>query len=147
MPSEPIEAEFVFPPALSQDQEDEYRQLEREGPLTSNPTATTTVTDTISIHDLEKQYSKEGYHLVEFTPGAGEDPREWSKTRKWCASLVIPQLVCFSKSGHVGPSPPPCLSCVWQLPLAALSLPESTYHTVVYSIQRIDLQSTVSKDQ
>ncbi|KAG5351147.1 hypothetical protein C0989_007737 [Termitomyces sp. Mn162] len=98
MPSEPIEAEFVFPPALSQEQEDEYRKLEREGPLTPNhqtPTATTTLTDTITMNELEKQYTNQGFHLVEFTPGAGEDPREWNKGRKWAVTAAV-SFLCLA---------------------------------------------------
>ncbi|KAG6896494.1 hypothetical protein C0992_007949 [Termitomyces sp. T32_za158] len=129
MPSEPIEAELVFPPALSQAQEDEYRQLEREGPLTShNQTATTTVTDTISIHELEKQFSKQGFHVVEFTPGAGEDPREWSKTRKWAVTAAVSFLclaVALGSSIITG-------ECV------------SSYRPLIY---RTNPASTVSKDQ
>ncbi|KAG6827017.1 hypothetical protein H0H92_013537 [Tricholoma furcatifolium] len=83
MPAEPIEAEFAFPPALSRSQEEEYRQLGREGPLTRHPSLHTITDITLSVHDLEKTYTKEGFHVVEFEPGAGEDPREWSKSRKW----------------------------------------------------------------
>ncbi|KAG6833256.1 hypothetical protein H0H87_009431 [Tephrocybe sp. NHM501043] len=83
MPAEPIEAEFVFPPALSQRQEEEYRHLEREGPL-SRASSHATVTDgTLSVHDLEKYYTIHGVHIVEFEPGTGEDPREWGVGRKW----------------------------------------------------------------
>ncbi|KAG6818566.1 hypothetical protein H0H93_003939 [Arthromyces matolae] len=86
--NEPIEAEFAYPPALSRQQEDEYRELAREGPLTRVPTVAPTLSDeTLSVHELEKQYTKQGVHIVQFTPGSGEDPREFSQSLK---CLVAP---------------------------------------------------------
>jgi hypothetical protein len=87
MPSEPIEAEFTSPPALSKGQEDEFRQLEMEGPLSS------TDGKEHDLADLERALSKEGNHIVTFESGNGEDPREWGKGKKWyvlfrtCGSL------------------------------------------------------------
>ncbi|TRM69786.1 major facilitator superfamily domain-containing protein [Schizophyllum amplum] len=90
MPFEPIEAEFASPPALSKAQEDELRQLEREGPLESEaPSLSETVThvhdpnETPDLARLQTQLSRRGFNIVEFAKGAGEDPREWSKMRKW----------------------------------------------------------------
>ncbi|GLB41314.1 putative major facilitator superfamily protein [Lyophyllum shimeji] len=105
MPSEPIEAELGFPPALSPQQEEEFRILDQEGPLTlehalsrssqrpardpeAQYSATQTVVGTppnekVSIGDLAAQYRKDGVKIVEFEKGAGEDPREWSFGKKW----------------------------------------------------------------
>ncbi|TRM63626.1 major facilitator superfamily domain-containing protein [Schizophyllum amplum] len=95
MPSEPLEAEFASPPALSKAQEDELRELEREGPLKSEaPSLTETVithkNDTNGVPDLDRLHtrrSRQGYNIVEFEKGAGEDPREWGKMRKWLVTL------------------------------------------------------------
>ncbi|KAF5384078.1 hypothetical protein D9615_003429 [Tricholomella constricta] len=88
MPSEPLEAEFAFPPALSPAQEEEYRTLDTEGPLALSRHHTNTLVndkdnDRVSIHDLKEHYKHDGIHLVEFEPGKGEDPREWGFGRKW----------------------------------------------------------------
>jgi hypothetical protein len=132
MTSEPIEAAlFTRPPALTLEQEGEYRTLDREGPLILNEDSTTTVgvaarraslhltrtgTGTGTLHrvstrgttqfaakaekagtqvtvgQLAEIHTKEGYKIVSFTPGTGEDPREWSNGKKWCvdASLTLP---------------------------------------------------------
>ncbi|KAF9043853.1 MFS general substrate transporter [Hymenopellis radicata] len=74
MPSEPLEAEFASPPALSKDQEDEFRQLDMEGPLAT-------------LAELERAFTKEGIHIVTFEKGKGEDPREWAKGKKWYVTL------------------------------------------------------------
>jgi hypothetical protein len=81
MPSEPLEAEFAFPPALSQAQEDEFRNLELEGPLSRLSTKHTTAV--ASLADIETDYKLKGVHIVSFEPGTGEDPREWSTRKKW----------------------------------------------------------------
>lgn len=84
MPSEPIEAEFAFPAALSPAQEEEYRQLEQEGPLSRSITVTSSHAPT--IRDEVAHFKQDGYKIVEFDKGAGEDPREWSKGQKWYVS-------------------------------------------------------------
>lgn len=86
MPSEPLEAEFSFPPALSSAQDDEYRELAHEGPLSLTKSAggsTLNVAEPTTVKDLEAAYEHRGIHIVEFEKGAGEDPREWGKARKW----------------------------------------------------------------
>lgn len=82
MPSEPIEAEFAFPPALTQAQDDEFRNLELEGPLFRSSTRHSTAV--ASIADIEAEYTRKGVHIVTFDKGTGEDPREWSSGKKWC---------------------------------------------------------------
>ncbi|KIJ54461.1 hypothetical protein M422DRAFT_73490 [Sphaerobolus stellatus SS14] len=85
MPSEPIETAFVYPPALSPEQEEVLRTLELEGPIPLARPASrrSTFAATPTLHDLEITYSKEGFHVVNFDKGTGEDPREWSKGKKW----------------------------------------------------------------
>ncbi|KAF7304374.1 MFS polyamine transporter [Mycena chlorophos] len=105
MPSEPLEAEFAHPPALSGLQEDELRELELEGPIRvpehvgdadaetgtvvdgdgEKPPSTGTVT---SLRDLERAFTKEGVKVVSFEPGAGEDPREWGRGKKWYITMT-----------------------------------------------------------
>lgn len=80
MPSEPIEAEFASPAALSREQEEELRQIEHEGPLT-RAQSQVTVAD---LAALEKGFEHDGAKVVKFEVGKAEDPREWSKFRKWC---------------------------------------------------------------
>lgn len=81
MPSEPIEADFAAPPALSALRDAQFRELEVEGP----PPHFFASSSNSTIDVAEKAYP--GYHLVQFEPGAGEDPREWSYWKKWCVSL------------------------------------------------------------
>lgn len=104
MPSEPFEAEFVYPPALSPDQEEEYRQLDREGPLTSplsrhstHGTATYVGTgdDIVNVKSLEKERKNEGYHIVTFEEGKHENPREWGMGRKWFITLAT-SFLCLA---------------------------------------------------
>ncbi|KAJ7773860.1 MFS polyamine transporter [Mycena metata] len=85
MPSEPIEAEFIHPPALSKLQEEELRQLEREGPY--GESATASKVGSLSVQDLEAAFKEAGTHLVTFEPGTGEDPREWGSVRKWYITI------------------------------------------------------------
>ncbi|CAK5274361.1 unnamed protein product [Mycena citricolor] len=59
MPSEPIEAELAYPAALSRAQEEEFRQLEHEGPLPSQ-TATKLGSSSHSLGDLEANFMRAG---------------------------------------------------------------------------------------
>ncbi len=85
MASEPAEAAFARPPVLSTEQEEEYRQLDREGEIDVPLSRSTTIGRQTShpIAELERSYTKQGIHIVQFEKGKGEDPREWSKGRKW----------------------------------------------------------------
>lgn len=74
MPSEPLEAEFAVPPALSTAQEDALRQFEKESPLSGTSAAGSVA---------EIALSHEGIHIVTFEEGKREDPREWSHGKKW----------------------------------------------------------------
>ncbi|KAG6832200.1 hypothetical protein H0H87_002310 [Tephrocybe sp. NHM501043] len=93
MSVEPIEAKPAFPPALSQHQE--YNDLE-SGASSSRTSSDATVTSkTLSVGDLEKFYSKHGVHIVEFEPGTGEDPREWSVGKKWFVTAAT-SFLCLA---------------------------------------------------
>ena len=83
MPSEPLEAEFAQPPALSRAQEDDLRKLEREGPLDVSvaPSLSETVDVTYDVNappDLDRlatRRTQQGYHIVDFDKVKCEDPR------------------------------------------------------------------------
>ncbi|KAF8965491.1 MFS polyamine transporter [Flammula alnicola] len=95
MPSEPIEAEFAFPPVLSAEQEEDFRELDVENlsPEFTNVDATTHVPRRVhTIHELELTRTKEGYHIVGFEKGKGEDPREWGNGKKWYITLTTATL-------------------------------------------------------
>ncbi|KAG6819143.1 hypothetical protein H0H93_014918 [Arthromyces matolae] len=118
MPSEPIEAEFALPPILSQAQEEEYRTLDQEGPLSydhalaqkdrfahdDDPEAQKSASNTVigfpndeklTVDDLAAQYRKEGFKLVEFESGKGENPREWGNGKKWFVTLAA-SFLCLA---------------------------------------------------
>ncbi|KAF8996139.1 MFS polyamine transporter [Cyathus striatus] len=85
MPSEPIEAEFARPQVLSLAQEEAFRTLDQEGPL-SRQSSRGTIIGQPSRNDLRKlkaEHERAGYHIVRFEKGAGEDPREWGNAKKW----------------------------------------------------------------
>lgn len=52
-------------------------------PLTRDEDEFVSLPDNVSLQDLEEKLSRDGYHIVEFEPGKHEDPREWTKGRKW----------------------------------------------------------------
>ncbi|KAJ3562134.1 hypothetical protein NP233_g9767 [Leucocoprinus birnbaumii] len=97
MLSEPIEAELVNPSVLSPYQEEEFRQLKRKGPLTRYSSTHTQVSSPLetNLHDLEKSYAKNGYHIVTFEEGKHEDPREWTHGCKWMVTLGA-AFLCLS---------------------------------------------------
>lgn len=91
MPSEPIEAEFISPPALLSAQEDDFRILHSEGPPTRQSSPDTAVAH---CHDVKlKEY--EGYHIVGFDKGTREDPREMSLARKWFITVAT-SFLCLA---------------------------------------------------
>lgn len=104
MASEPAEAVFARPPALSQEQEDEYRTLDREDLFGSHaPTIVNDWEEPTTLAALERSYTASGIHVVRFEAGKGEDPREWSKRRKWQAEAffhVVYNVNFFSGSSH-----------------------------------------------
>ncbi|KAF8910195.1 MFS polyamine transporter [Gymnopilus junonius] len=105
MSSEPIEAEFARPPVLSREQEERFRTLEVErlpSVLSRPPTHVPGTPDTATAYDrtptigtvaeLTDELKREGYKIVEFEKGAGEDPREWSNGKKWYITLTTASL-------------------------------------------------------
>ncbi|KAK1232772.1 hypothetical protein PQX77_004097 [Marasmius sp. AFHP31] len=91
MPSEPIEAEFIRPPALTPGQEEEFRQLEQEGPLSTSTLGSAAT----SLKAIEEGYKKEGVKIVSFEPGSGEDPREFPKFKKWYITITT-SFLCLA---------------------------------------------------
>lgn len=109
--------------------EREYREETSEGfimendltppgsPLSRPATITPSISDVV-LHDLEKGKSKK--KLVTFTEGDTENPRNWSKTFRWCECLVHSLLSahirhhCCSRHRRY----PSCLlvrRCEWRL--------------------------------
>ncbi|EAU87133.1 spermine transporter [Coprinopsis cinerea okayama7 len=124
MPSEPIEAAlFTVPPALSHEQEERLRTLDREGPLVLTTTSSNDLSTTptahhplervstrgtqnfshpdekkdvqVTVNQLSDIHEREGFKIVKFEPGTGEDPREWSKGKKWFVT-VSSSLLCLA---------------------------------------------------
>lgn len=83
MINEPIEAEIARPSVYTDKQEHQLanRDLEPELSSSSTPTLHDGSPSSEAPFDVE-QGSKEKV-LVSFEPGAREDPREWSKAKKW----------------------------------------------------------------
>ena len=94
MPPEPVEADFIYLPALSPDQE-EHCHLDQEGPLKSPlshhsthdaATYVGTGNNVVNLKSFEKEWKIEGYHIVGFKKGKHEDPGKWGKGCKWFVS-------------------------------------------------------------
>jgi hypothetical protein len=88
---EPIEAEFANPPIFTDEQEKHIQHapigdLHDDPHATADPSPTTTAAPSVhqhtAAHDGELEVG-EKFTLVEFEPGTGENPREWSKAKKW----------------------------------------------------------------
>ena len=83
MINEPVEAEISRPPVYTDKQERQLanQDLEPGSSSSSTPTLHDGSPSSEALFDVE-QGRKEKV-LVQFEPGAREDPREWSKTKKW----------------------------------------------------------------
>ena len=127
MPSEPIEAS-VFPSVLSKEQDDEFRTLEAENlslVLSRHSTQLDALHRVQTLHDLEEIHEKEGYLLVAFEKGTGEDPREWGKPKKWYYLLAVVLLRISLTYLSSGGSPSALRRCVFLSPLGARLSPET----------------------
>lgn len=83
----PIEAEFAVPPILSPELENHVLHAPI-GDLVDDPdvqvTLSPSTTITPSIHAQTRDVEAgEKFTFVEFEPGTGENPKEWSKGHKW----------------------------------------------------------------
>lgn len=78
---EPVEAEFAQPPIFTPKQEQilEDEEVERPGAITG---AETQSNDNTRVGTPVNEKLK-GKIIVDFEPGSREDPRNWSKLRKW----------------------------------------------------------------
>jgi hypothetical protein len=83
---EPIEAEFAQPPIFTSEQEKHLQHLPR-GDLADDPdlhpSATTTAAPSVHDHTTGDIENAEKVTIVDFEPGAGENPKEWGKGKKW----------------------------------------------------------------
>ena len=84
MINEPVEAEMAQPPIYTNKQEQQLvnRDVETEpSPSSSAPT----LHDGSPMSDVpfDVEAGKSEKVSVTFEPGAREDPREWSKAKKW----------------------------------------------------------------
>lgn len=88
MINEPIEAELARPPIFTDQQESQLRDQDEEG-LHSPASPTPTLhNDTSTRHDVPQaradvEMGKGEKIVIHFDPGTGEDPRGWSKAKKW----------------------------------------------------------------
>jgi hypothetical protein len=74
---EPVEAELARPPIFTNKQEAILRDENIEQPDAIVHGSSTTING--ADRDVEK--APEGRIIVDYTPGAGEDPHEWAKWR------------------------------------------------------------------
>ncbi|GHJ86014.1 hypothetical protein NliqN6_2416 [Naganishia liquefaciens] len=109
---EPIEAEFAAPPIFSPAQEKHMQHapigdLHDDPDVTANPSPTTTAAPSVhqhtTMHDAELE-AGEKFTLVEFTPGTGEDPKEWGKGKKWFVTLGMSALCLAVALGSAMPT-------------------------------------------
>jgi hypothetical protein len=86
---EPIEAEFARPPIFNADQE-KHLQHEPRGDLADDPDAayspspTTTASPSVHNHGTGAELEAgEKFSIVTFEAGSGENPKEWTRGKKW----------------------------------------------------------------
>jgi hypothetical protein len=92
---EPVEAEFARPPIFNTAQERVLREEDVElgraisnlAPPTNSVTSSNAPSQTATLHEEPKTAGElergEKKIIVYFEEGAGENPREWSKGKKW----------------------------------------------------------------
>lgn len=88
---EPLEAEFANPPIFTPQQEEHIQHApigdlhdDPDVNLDPSPTATAapSVHQNTAVQDAQLEFG-EKFTIVEFTLGIGENPKEWSKGKKW----------------------------------------------------------------
>ncbi|RDB16450.1 hypothetical protein Hypma_002830 [Hypsizygus marmoreus] len=77
MPSEPLEASLGYPPALSRSQDEEYRMLEREGPLPR----TSIAADKLHIDHAEDTHKERQVHTQKNSKPWHHHIKNWFVTR------------------------------------------------------------------
>ncbi|OXB38234.1 hypothetical protein LQV05_006469 [Cryptococcus neoformans] len=104
----PAEAEVASPPIFTENEETvleeedvEQPDLHRIATHLHDPTSTATLSDdqaqitvgqTVFSHDLEKG---EGRMVVDFAEGQYENPKEWSKGKKWFVTIAT-SILCLT---------------------------------------------------
>lgn len=88
---EPIEAS-LFPSELSKEQDERYRMEGAENlqDVELGRAATRTRSQATAV-DAEA-YGNEKLNIISFTPGAGEDPREFASGKKWLVTICTSSL-------------------------------------------------------
>lgn len=100
---EPVEAEFAQPPIYNNAQEEALQdeEIERPGVVAARSRES-------DVHTLHEQAALEakakGRIIVDFEPGSKEDPREWSKGRKWFVTLSCAALCLTVALGSAMPT-------------------------------------------
>ncbi|KAJ9123324.1 hypothetical protein QFC22_001523 [Naganishia vaughanmartiniae] len=104
---EPIEAEFAQPPIFTSEQEKHLQHLPR-GDLADdpdlNPSATTTAAPSVHHQTTGDIENGEKVIIVEFEPGSPEDPKNWSKGRKWFVTMGMSALCLAVALGSAMPT-------------------------------------------
>lgn len=89
---EPVEAEMAQPPIFTNKQEKILRDEDIELPNAISREGTVVANGGPASPDVEKAG---GRIIVDFEPGAHEDPREWSKGKKWYSTLAC-SFLCLA---------------------------------------------------
>ncbi|KAG7096278.1 hypothetical protein E1B28_003726 [Marasmius oreades] len=98
--SEPFEVEFVSPiqtTFVDPVREDQiFNQSEKKKKKHAKGNSDETVTSVV-IRDVEEGYKEEdqGVKVVSFTPGTGENPKEWGKAKKWYITITV-SFLCLA---------------------------------------------------
>ncbi|ORY20787.1 spermine transporter [Naematelia encephala] len=107
---EPIEAEFARPPIFSDVEEESFDDGDHEvpGDLDDTPFSEPSIVRSHSrastrVHrDVEKGH--DGKILVEFEAGKGENPKEWTKGKKWLTTMSTSALCLTVALGSAMPT-------------------------------------------
>lgn len=83
MLSEPVEAEMAMPPIYTNTQEKRMGEADVEPSNRSSVATLAGDVDTFRSTSGDVESGKRDKVIVAFEPGTGENPREWSKAKKW----------------------------------------------------------------